>query len=257
VTWVTENHDVERTPTRYAPGRSAHAAVERSAAAGRDVGSSAAGRDVGGCAAGRESPDATGRVMHFDRAPRGAARARAALLAVLGLPGAAYVYQGQELGLPEVDVPEDARQDPAWARSGRSRDGCRVPLPWRRDPAGTYGFSPSDGAPPWLPVPSGWGALSVEAAEADPASTLHLCRAALTLRRRLHVDGVLTADDPVTWELTGHRLVACRPGFALVMAMGNEPVPLPPGEVLLTSAPLDAGRLPPDAAAWLRTTTPD
>ena len=118
MTWVVENHDVVRTPTRYAP----HAA--------------AAGARAG------------------------------ALLAVLGLPGGAYLYQGQELGLPEADVPEAARQDPAWARSGHSRDGCRVPIPWRRDPAGTFGFSPAGGTPPWLPVPDGWGAFSVEAAEA-------------------------------------------------------------------------------------------
>jgi alpha-glucosidase len=235
VTWVTENHDVERTPTRYAP----------------DVGAR------GGSAAGRESCVSARRVVHSGTASRaserGVARARAALLAVLGLPGAAYVYQGQELGLPEVDVPENARQDPAWARSGRSRDGCRVPLPWRRDLAGTYGFSPPDAAPPWLPVPPGWGALSLEAAEADPVSTLHLCREALALRRRLHDEGVLTADDPVTWDLAGDRLVARRPGFALVTAMGNAPVALPPGEVLLASAPLHAGGLPADAAAWLRT----
>jgi alpha-glucosidase len=104
-----------------------------------------------------------------------------------------------------------------------------------------------------LPVPDGWGAYSVEAAEADPASTLHLCRAALALRRRLHDDGVLTADDEVAWEVgSDGRLVARRGRFALVVAMGAEPVPLPPGEVLLASAPLDAGRLPPDSAAWIR-----
>jgi alpha-glucosidase len=225
VTWVGENHDVVRSPTRYAPG----------------------------------DPR------------RGAARARAALLAVLGLPGGAYLYQGQELGLPEADVPASARQDPAWARSGHSRDGCRVPIPWRRDPAGTFGFSPAGGAPPWLPVPDGWGAYSVEAAEADPASTLHLCRAALALRRRLHADGVLGADDAVTWNLDRGRLVAWRSSpaaecvvagsgpvdlrgrFALVVAMGDGAVPLPACDVLLTSAPLDAGRLPADTAAWVRT----
>jgi len=205
VTWVGENHDVVRTPTRYAP--------------------------------------------HDPR--RGAARARAALLAVLGLPGGAYLYQGQELGLPEADVPESARQDPARARSGHSRDGCRVPIPWRRDPAGTFGFSRVGDTPPWLPVPEGWGAYSVEAAEADPASTLHLCRAALALRRRLHTEGVLGADDAVTWDLDGDgRLTARRGRFALVVAMGGGAVPLPAGDVLLTSAPLDAGRLPADAAAW-------
>jgi alpha-glucosidase len=203
VTWVVENHDVVRTPTRYAPG--------------------------------------------------GVARARAALVAVLGLPGGAYLYQGQELGLPEVDVPEAARQDPAWARSGHSRDGCRVPVPWRRDPAGTYGFSPDGGAAPWLPVPDGWGAFSVEAAEADPASTLHLCRAAVALRRLLHTEGVLGADDDVDWEVDGDgRLTARRRGFTLVVAMGDQAVPLPDGDVLLASAPLVGGRLPANSAAWVR-----
>ncbi len=236
-TWVTENHDVVRTPTRYAP-------------APPDADAGSARHDGGGSAAGRESPVPTGRVPHLDRA-RGAARARAALLAVLGLPGGAYLYQGQELGLPEVDVPEAARQDPMWARGGISRDGCRVPLPWRRDPAGAHGFSPEGAAPPWLPVPPGWGAHSVEAAEADPGSTLHLCRAALALRRRLHGAGVLSADDAVAWAVDGGRLVARRGSFALVLAMGEDAVPLPAGEVLLASAPLAAGSLPRDAAAWV------
>ena len=146
-----------------------------------------------------------------------------------------------------------------------------MPIPWLRDPAGTFGFSAAGGTPPWLPVPDGWGAYSVEAAEADPASTLHLCRAALALRRRLHDDGVLTSDDTVVWEADGGRLVAWRSSpaaefvdagsgpadlrgrFALVVAMGDGAVPRPAGDVLLSSAPLDAGRLPADAAAWVRT----
>jgi alpha-glucosidase len=200
VTWVVENHDVVRTPTRYGGGA------------------------------------------------RGAARARAALLAVLGLPGAAYVYQGQELGLPEVDVPPAARQDPAWARCGISRDGCRVPLPWQADPAGAYGFSPPGAAPPWLPVPDGWG---------EHAGRDELCRTALALRRHLLADGTLTADDDVEWNVDGDdRLLARRTGgFALVVAMGDTPVPLPAGAVLLTSAPLTGdGLLPADAAAWVRAT---
>ena len=176
-------------------------------------------------------------------------RARAALLTVLGLPGAAYLYQGQEYSLPEVDVPVDARQDPMWPRSGRTRDGCRVPLPWTADPAGAYGFSPAGAAPPWLPVPDGWGSHL-----ASP--TLPLCRDALALRRVLHADGVLTPGDEVTWTVDeDDRLTARRGdrGFALVVAMGAGPVPLPGGEVLLASAPLTPdGRLPPDAAAWLR-----
>jgi alpha-glucosidase len=170
---------------------------------------------------------------------------------VLGLPGGAYLYQGQELGLPEVDVPEAARQDPMWARGGVSRDGCRVPMPWRRDPAGAFGFSDDPDAVPWLPVPDGWGALSVEAADADPASVLHLSRAALAVRRRLHAEGVLTADDPVGWAVDGGRLTAQRGRFTLVVAMGDDPVPLPAGDVLLASAAPAAGSLPPDAAAWV------
>ncbi len=206
VTWVVENHDVVRTPTRYGGGA------------------------------------------------RGAARARAALLLVLGLPGAAYLYQGQELGLPEVDVPAAARQDPAWLRRGVSRDGCRVPLPWRRDAEGAHGFSPAHGRPPWLPVPPGWGARSVEAEEADPGSTLHLCRAALALRRELHAAGTLSADDPARVDVDAGGGLTVRRGdaFSLVVAMGDAPVALPAGRLLLASAPLTPdGRLPADTAAWM------
>ncbi|GAA0462516.1 alpha-glucosidase [Actinoplanes capillaceus] len=163
-------------------------------------------------------------------------RARAALLTVLGLPGATYLYQGQEYSLPEVDVPAAARQDPAWRRSGFSRDGCRVPLPWRD------GFSPPGSAPPWLPVPPGW-----ETHLDSP--TLPLTRAAIALRRDLS----LSPDDPVTWSVDhDQRLLARRPTFTLAVAMGATPVPMPPGRVLLTSGPLTpCGLLPQDTAAWL------
>ncbi|WP_130493647.1 alpha-amylase family glycosyl hydrolase [Motilibacter rhizosphaerae] len=202
VTWVVENHDVARVPTRYGGGE------------------------------------------------HGLRRARAALLAVLGLPGAAYVYQGQELGLPEVDVPEEARQDPAWFRSGVTRDGCRVPLPWRQDPSTANGFSVAGES--WLPQPEGWGELSVALQEADPASTLHLTRAALRLRRTLHEEGLLSVDDEVEWDARDGVLTARRGDFALVVAMGDGPVALQ-GDLLLSSEPLDAaGRLPADAAAWVR-----
>jgi alpha-glucosidase len=206
VTWVVENHDVVRAPTRYGGGA------------------------------------------------RGAARARAALLAVLGLPGAAYLYQGQELGLPEVDVPPQARQDPAWSRAGVSRDGCRVPLPWRRDASGTYGFSAAPARAPWLPVPAGWGAYSVQAQDVDQAATLQLCRAALRLRRQLHDHGVLSADDAARVERDpGERLVVRRDsGITVVVAMGDTPVFLPPGQLLIISTPLTQdAQLPPSTTAWL------
>jgi alpha-glucosidase len=176
------------------------------------------------------------------------ARARAALLTILGLPGGAYLYQGQELGLPEADVPPAARQDPAWTRSGRSRDGCRVPIPWQRDPAGAYGFSPPGSAPPWLPVPDGWG-------DHLDSPTLGLCREALALRRRLHDDGMIAVDDEVTWTVDEDQRLLARHGhgFTLAVAMGSRAVPLPDGIPLISSGPLtdDGCRLPPDTAAWL------
>ncbi len=101
----------------------------------------------------------------YGEGPQGLARARAALLAMLALPGSAYLFQGEELGLPQVDVPPDRRQDPSYLRGrGTGRDGCRVPLPWTTDgPDTSYGFSPAGAAPAWLPQPPGWGDLSVQA----------------------------------------------------------------------------------------------
>ena len=115
----------------------------------------------------------------------GTQRARAAILLELALPGAVYLYQGEELGLPEVDdIPEALLADPVWERSGhtrRGRDGCRVPLPWSR--AGqSLGFGSGS---PWLPQPVGWSALSVEAEEADQTSMLWLYRNALQIRHEL------------------------------------------------------------------------
>ncbi|AGL18847.1 alpha-amylase family glycosyl hydrolase [Actinoplanes sp. N902-109] len=176
------------------------------------------------------------------------ARARAALLAILTLPGAAYVYQGQELILPEVTVPPAARQDPAWLRSGLSRDGCRLPLPWQSDPAGSYGFSPTGAAPPWLPVPDGWG----DFAGPPPSFVTDTLR----LRQSLLDAGEISADDPVEWTVHDNGLlVAVREhGFALAVAMGEQAAELPPGEILVTSGPLTAGGLlPPDTAAWVAT----
>jgi alpha-glucosidase len=186
----------------------------------------------------------------------GARRARAAALLLLALPGSAYIYQGEELGLPEVtDLPDSARQDPTFRHTaGRNhgRDGCRVPLPWSRDGAG-FGFSETASpAPPWLPQPPGWGGYSVAAQLGDPGSFLALYRAALRLRREhpaLGRGGMRWLDQP------GHPDVLCfarEPGFVLAVNLGAAPVPLPPHrEILLASAPLPGSDLPPDTAAWL------
>jgi alpha-glucosidase len=184
----------------------------------------------------------------------GTRRARAAALLMLALPGGAYIYQGEELGLPEVeDLPEEVLQDPVWERSGhtdRGRDGCRVPIPWsgRKTP---FGFSPEGGsAAPWLPQPADWGALSVEAQTGDETSMLELYRSALRLRREHPAlgDGTLTWLDAPAGVLALHR----DPGLVCVVNLSSEAHPLPGHTaILLASGPVEEGLLAPDQAAWL------
>ncbi|MDQ0827034.1 alpha-glucosidase [Arthrobacter sp. B2I5] len=203
-----------------------------------------------------ENHDIVRTVTRFGGGDTGARRARAALVALLGLPGAAYIYQGQELGLPEVDVPEQARVDPMWARGGVTRDGARVPLPWTEDSAGSHGFSPTGGAQaPWLPIPDGWGSHAVKRQQRDPRSPLALATRAIALRRQLWADGTFTADDGGTWRVEAGNLLTCErsPGFLVALAMGSEPVKLPAGVVLFSASPLEQdGWLQPDNAVWLR-----
>ena len=212
-----------------------------------------------------ENHDIVRSVTRFGGGALGARRARAAVLALLGLPGAAYLYQGQELGLPEVDVPVEARVDPMWVRGGVTRDGARVPLPWTEDPALNHGFtlgsagervSPPAGIPaaPWLPQPAGWGTHAVETQQQDPGSTLALVTAAVGLRRRLWEQGVFTPDDGGTWRVEAGNLLVCErsPKFLVAVAMGTEPVRLPAGTVLASAVPLERdGWLQPDNAAWV------
>ncbi|HET9138454.1 glycoside hydrolase family 13 protein [Actinophytocola sp.] len=189
----------------------------------------------------------------------GARRARAGALLCLALPGAAYLYQGEELGLWEVeDIPRHLLQDPMFHRSGGTdpgRDGCRVPIPWSGvEPP--FGFSPPDaGAPPWLPQPPAWKDLTVEAQTGDPHSMLELYRAALRLRAAEPALG----DGALRWLAApaGVLAFARDPGFACVVNLSGGAVPLPDHEaVLLTSKPLDGSALPPDTAAWLRVQRP-
>jgi alpha-glucosidase len=174
---------------------------------------------------------------------------------LLGLPGPAYLYQGQELGLSEVDVPLEARVDPMWARGGVCRDGARVPLPWTEDAALNHGFSLSEPAgEPWLPQPAGWGAQAIELQQRDPDSTLALVTAALELRRQLWKNEVFTADDGGTWRVEPGNLLMCERNehFLVAVAMGTEPVQLPAGTVLLSAEPVaEDGWLQPNNAAWV------
>ncbi|MFL1381677.1 MULTISPECIES: glycoside hydrolase family 13 protein [unclassified Nocardiopsis] len=179
----------------------------------------------------------------------GTRRARALALLELALPGSAYIYQGEELGLPEVaDLPEQALEDPRWVRSGgtdRGRDGCRVPLPWSED-GPSFGFG-SGGA--WLPQPADWGRRSAAAQERDPGSMLRLYRRALELRRDFSDDESLVWDDKAN---QGPVLAFWRGPRTLVLVnTGAEPAELPEGEVLLASGPVE-DHLPGDTAVWLR-----
>ncbi|WP_367321891.1 glycoside hydrolase family 13 protein [Streptomyces sp. HUAS ZL42] len=179
----------------------------------------------------------------------GLRRARAATLLMLALPGSSYVYQGEELGLPEVaDLPVEVLQDPVWEQTGRvrkGRDGCRVPLPWTTT-GPSYGFG-AGGA--WLPQPAGFAAYAVEAQDGREGSTLELYRAALKLRRKLLVGESLTwAEDAPAGVLHFSR----GEGWRCVTNLSSAPVPLPAGEVLLSSVPLEEeGRLGPDTTVWL------
>ena len=178
---------------------------------------------------------------------RGLARARAATLAMLALPGSAYLYQGEELGLEQADVAPDFRQDPSWFRTGEEgRDGCRVPIPWGSTTP-PYAFGPGAGQP-WIPQPDDWVRLTVEAQQADPGSTLSFYREALAIRRR-YAD---TAGDAVELLETPTDVLAFERGpLRVLVNCGKKPVPLPQGEVVVASGPVPDGTLPPDTAVWL------
>ncbi|MDH2388693.1 glycoside hydrolase family 13 protein [Streptomyces sp. HNM0663] len=196
--------------------------------------------------------DVVRHTTRYGGGEQGLRRARAAALLTLALPGSVYVYQGEELGLPEVeDLPDAVRQDPAFFRGdgqdGR-RDGCRVPLPWSGAKA-PYGFGPGGS---WLPQPDAWAGLSVEAQTGDPRSTLELYRSALALRRQL--DGL--GDGEMEW-LPGPdgMLTFRRPGLVCTLNTLDTEAEMPvPGRPVLASAALEfsgaAVRIPGETCVW-------
>jgi alpha-glucosidase len=223
-TWVFSNHDVIRHASRYAvpPETDLQEWL----------------------LSGGQSPPPDVR--------EGRHRARAATLLVLALPGSTYLYQGEELGLPEVtELPPDSLQDPTWARSSGSqkgRDGCRVPIPWSSD-GPSFGFGSGSAH---LPQPGWFAHYSVARELADPDSTLALYTRALRLRHQLQSDEQLHWTDDCKEDV----IAFTRPnGWTSVTNFGASPVPLPAGEVVLCSGALDDARgrrmLPPDTTAWL------
>ncbi len=194
-------------------------------------------------------------VTRYGGGALGLSRWKAALLTMLALPGSAYIHQGEELGLPQVDVPPELRQDPRAGVPGRGgRDGCRVPLPW----AGTeapYGFGPGPGQP-WLPQPASWAELSVEAQTGTPDSTLEFVRRTLALRRRLLADGTLSG--PAKVFATDTELVIRRGTLVCHLNTGDAPLTLEARGQLVNGAEVLActGDRPgdPNTATWLRRT---
>jgi alpha-glucosidase len=203
-------------------------------------------------------------VRHTSRYGGGAvglARARAAALTMMALPGSAYVYQGEELGLEQVDVAPEHRQDPVFLRTGAvGRDGCRVPMPWSGEKP-PFGFGAGEGQP-WLPQPDSWADLTVAAQDGDPSSTLTFYRSLLAMRRQVAVG--LAPDVTVLRSAPGslafRRGAGGEDDLVCMVVCGTRPARVPDeaGELLMTSGaalvegPGGVRRLPPDTAAWFR-----
>jgi alpha-glucosidase len=214
-------------------------------------------REVGAgtCTWVLSSHDVSRHVTRYGGEEVGRRRAAAAALTLLALPGAAYVFQGEELGLADVAVPADRRQDPIWTRSGgkvTGRDGCRTPIPWSGEKPG-FGFTTGE---PWLPFGPDARDRNAAAQDGDEGSFLNLYRAALRTRRAsLTGDLVwLDAHTPVDTLAFSRGDVVC----ALNTGTTEARVAVPPdGSVLIASGDgvaVEHGilRLPPDTAAWVR-----
>ncbi|MEU4396257.1 glycoside hydrolase family 13 protein [Kribbella sp. NPDC023855] len=223
-TWVFSNHDVVRHATRYGLPKDPEGAWQD----------------------GKAWLLSNGTEPTVD-VELGLRRARAAVLLMLALPGSAYLYQGEELGLQEVgELPAASLQDPAYFRSKgaeKGRDGCRVPLPWT---VGGLSFGFGSGGSHLL-QPTWFGQYSVEAQESDPSSTLSLYRKALAVRRGLQTGAGLEWIDDVEWALHFSR----PGGWQSVTNFGAAPIELPEGAVVLSSSPLEGDKLPTDTTAWL------
>ncbi|MBC7630721.1 glycoside hydrolase family 13 protein [Aeromicrobium sp.] len=227
-TWVLSNHDVVRHATRLGyPQVSGPQRIE-------------------GISADDPQPDAM----------LGLRRARAATAVMLALPGSAYLFQGEELGLPEAtQLPDDVRQDPTFARTdgtSKGRDGCRVPVPWEGG-VPSYGFGPGDSA--WLPQPVEYGVLAADRQRGVVGSTLDLYSTLLSVRRRLRLGrGTVTWLDGYPDDVLAFSVTATNGSVTVLANLGDVPVPLPADAVVLASSqPRETGAvLGSDETVWLR-----
>jgi alpha-glucosidase len=216
-TWVLNNHDVIRHASRF----------------GGDYGRATASDGIG-----PSNPQPDNKL--------GLQKAKAATLFMLGLPGASYLYQGEELGLPEhTTIAAEHRQDPTFFRTSGmrvGRDGCRVPLPWETGNA-SNGFNNSGNA--WLPQPKSYADLSRDLQEIDPSSTLSLYKQALAIRRELKL-----GEGSFDWLIVDAALSYQNGSVTVVHNFSDKPVGLD-GKVLLSSAQLANGQLSPNDTAWV------
>lgn len=230
-TWVLSNHDVVRHATRF-------------------------GYPNGGQPEGIREGDGIGPDDAQPDAQRGLVMARAAAMLMLALPGGAYLYQGEELGLPDhTELPEDVRQDPTFGRTSGARlgrDGCRIPLPWTQD-GPTAGFN--DTGASWLPQPTRWSDYARSVQQGDPRSSLSLYRAALDQRKTFRL-----GSGSFSWyDGFGEDVIAFVNRDVLVLLnLGTQEVPLPPFDVILDSIDVTESTsgtnhiLVPEQCVWLR-----
>jgi alpha-glucosidase len=188
----------------------------------------------------------------------GEIQARALALFVLALPGSCYIYAGQELGLPDGEIPDNSRQDPIYFRTEgkqKGRDGARVPLPWAGESA-PFGFTTGT---PWLPLTDNWKDLTVEKQNIDPKSTLNLYRSALKHRaEHLMTQGSIEWLESPQHGLKSSSLLAIRRGdVSIYMNLTNTPIEIEiAGKLLMVSAGVVDARdgkitIPAISTLWL------
>lgn len=223
-TWVLSNHDIVRHASR-----------------------------MGGLTGRPTASDGVGPNDPQPDRELGLCRARGATIFMLGLAGASYLYQGEELGLPEhTTLAAEFRQDPTFARtSGKrvGRDGCRVPLPWQAGVGAANGFNSTGKS--WLPQPDLYREYSRDKQDGIAGSTLELYKSALRLRRELKL-----GEGSFAWlpQFTNGNSLGYRNGGILVIHnFSRESIAMPTGKVILRSAnEQDHEHIAADETVWIQ-----